>query len=1125
MKKKLAMLLALVLAFGGTSAALLTSCKPTDNPGTNEQENEYKVRFLKEDGTLIEEKTVKHGEKVEAVTAPAKEGYTAEWVDKDGNVADLEKAVTADAEYKVRYTAKTDVAYKVEYYFENVEGAYELAAAETKNLTGTTGATVTAPEVTKEHYTLNTEAEGYLASGEVKGDGSLVLKMYYKLDRVTVTFMANGETLDTKQVIYGGKTTATDKAVPAKDQTVDKEFVFKHWSATENGAPFNWNLPVEENVTLYAVYEKGVRKYNVTADFDNALYFYTTPDDGDIFALNDLAYGETVNFMVKKAQEATGTATVTAKVTNSQGTSETTLTANEDGVYTLTINGATELTVTGFSVRVYNVTLNVTDVESVYDWAKPYKNLDDVKFEVTEEGKDPITADLKVEDGKVVFIWSKGTYGVRAFVEEAGAKRYISGTVTREVNSYAADDSDNITFDDEMVLSTPVDILWNQTAAVGKDGSISAENGKAYAINFTDFAPGNGDFAVTVTYDQIMDDANKRPHGSPNGDEGATNDPSLGFTFYSGKDKVEIPLFDAGAVRVWENGVRLFEHRATMAKAGALLGRLEWADCYRHVELTYVKVGGWMYMVITADGKAGCYGDKDNWYASSAKAYTGFVPAMIDLENGIMYVRKGFAGGNETGYNRGTEYLASTQIGKYESTFMKDVLANITSIEAELAFGDGKSFAKMTGYGYTTDAAILAELEKNLRSEFSITSNLPLADIELKVDGEEYKGEELFPIQQTRVVTFQVPAGKLIAELTIGGKDAKYDREGDMVTVVVSNEESTGSKALVISLEEGRYAVISGTVSVEGEFTGKDQLDNVMVRFVSETGAMIRATYDKATKKYTATVPAGTWTLFATNGYICGETSVKSALNKDATVDVKLNALASIGATGVTSGGMTDNGDGTYSVKRTEGNTQENAMKNVTFVPQNEILELGFTITGLTQKGDSAGGLYPFIGMFVKSADGGMWRVAWCNAGDQMAQMPADDLARYCVTETRNPWDPFGVPSGWYTFDKEANYKLTVKVTIDGYNAKVAFKTGEETEWKYVAFDNGDTLNIYDFWNKDTSDNKMFSPIKNRIEYLDTLYKLDQECQFGISVRRDGSDNDVNNVKMSDIWYNITAKN
>ena len=1130
MKKKLAMLLALVLAFGGTSAALLTSCKPTDNPNQDVQENEYKVRFLKEDGTLIEEKTVKHGEKVEAVTAPEKAGYTAEWVDKDGNVADLDKAVTADAEYKVRYTAKTDVAYKVEYYFENVEGAYELDETETKNLTGTTGATVTAPEVTKEHYALNTEAEGYLASGEVKGDGSLVLKVYYKRDRVTVTFMANGETLDTKEVIYGGKATATDKLVPAKDQTDEEEYAFKYWSTSENGAPFNWNLPVEENVTLYAVYEKGTRKYNVTADFDNALYFYTTPDDGDIFELNGLAYGATVNFMVKKAQEATGTATVTAKVTNSQGTSETTLTPNEDGVYTLTINGETELTVTGFSVRVYNVTLNVTDMESVYDWAKPYENLDDVKFEVTEDGKDPVTADLKVENGKVVFNWSKGTYAVRAFVEENGAKRYISETVTREVNSYASDDNDNITFDNDLVLATPVEILWNNTAAVGDDGSISAENGKAFAINFSDFAPGDKDFAITVTYDQIMDDASKQPHNDPSGDEGATNDPSIGFTFYSDAEKLEIPMFDAGVVRVWENNTKLFEHRSTMAKAGALLGRLEWPDCYRHAELTYVKVGGWMYIVISANGDAGCIGTEGNKFNSTAKTYVNFVPAMIDLENGIMYVRKGIPGGNDNSMNRDETYNSSTKIGKYESTFMKNVLSNITYVEAEFAFGDGKSFGKMSGYGYTTDAAVLAELEKNLKSEFSITSNLDLADIELKVDGEDYKGAEVLTIQQTRTVTFKVPAGKMIAELTVGGKDTAFEREGDVVTVVISNDETLGNKALVISLEEGKDAVISGTVSVEGEFTGKDQLDNVVVRFVSETGAFVRATYDKATKKYSASVPAGTWTLFASNGYISGEVAVKSVFNKDATVDVKLNALASIGATGITSGGMTDNGDGTYSVKRTEWNSQENAMKNVTFIPQNEVLEFGFTVDGINARGDLAegAGLYPFIGMFVKSADGGTWRITWCNAGDQMAQMPTDDLARYAVTDTQKIWEPFGKPSNYYCYDS-ANYKLTVKITIDGYNVKVAFKTGEETEWKNVEFDSGDTLNIYEFWNKDSTTNRMFNtddhPVGARKDYVDTLYKVEQECQFGISVRRDGRDNDVNNVRMSDIWYNITAKN
>ena len=80
-----------------------------------------------------------------------------------------------------------------------------------------------------------------------------------------------------------------------------------------------------------------------------------------------------------------------------------------------------------------------------------------------------------------------------------------------------------------------------------------------------------------------------------------------------------------------------------------------------------------------------------------------------------------------------------------------------------------------------------------------------------------------------------------------------------------------------------------------------------------------------------------------------------------------------------------------------------------------------------------------------------------------------------------------------------------------------------------MEFDSGDTLNIYEFWNKDSTTNRMFNtddhPVGARKDYVDTLYKVEQECQFGISVRRDGRDNDVNNVRMSDIWYNITAKN
>ncbi|MGN1093448.1 MAG: hypothetical protein ACI4SC_00520, partial [Candidatus Neoclostridium sp.] len=903
-----------------------------------------------------------------------------------------------------------------------------------------------------------------------------------------------------------------------------EEYAFDFWAAVETGeTPINWNEAVTENVTVYAVYKKELRKYDVIADFDNPLFYFANANGVELSEIKNVLYGDTAMFTINKARETAGTAIVTVKTTNSAGTTEVIATPDENDVYTITVNGSVEIIVSGLVVRTYNVTIGVSGVINTPDWAAPYGKIDDVKFEVTEEGKGAVTADVKIENGMVKFSWTAGKYSVRAFVEENGSKKYISQAVTAEVDAFAADDDGNYTFADEIILSAPVETTWNQTAQIGKDGSVMTENGKAYALTFTDFAPGNNDFAITVTYDQLMSDENKRPHGDPTGDEGATNDPSVGFTFFSGEDKLEIPLYDAGAIRVWENNVMMLEHKATMAKAGSLLGRLEWPDCYRHAELTYVKVNGWLYIVISANGDAGCYSTGNSWFASTAKTYVNFVPAMIDLENGILYARKGYTGTTKDIKN-GLEYPSTEKVCEFNSTFMKNVLTNITSAYAEFAFGDGKSYGVMSGYGYTSDAKVLAEMEKSLKSEFSITSNLALEDIELKVDGADYKGAEVLGMQQSRTVTFKVPAGKIIAQLTVGGKDAAFERDGDLVTVVVGTEETVGSKALVIELVEGRDAVISGTVAVEGDFAGKDQLDNVMARFISDTGVIVRAAYDKETKKYSASVPAGSWKLFVTNGYVCSETAVKSVVNKDATVDVKLNSIASVGAIAVTGGGSTDNGDGTYSVKKLVGGTQENAMKNVSFVPNNEILEFGFTITGITQRGDENNGLYPFIGMFVKSADGGIWRITWCNAGDQMAQMPLDDVARYAVTDTRNPWDPFGSASGWYTFARP-NYKLTVKIQLDGYNVKVFFKTGEETEWKNVAFDNGDTMNIYDFWNQETTNKAMFNNLKNRKEYLDTLYKPDQECQFGISIRRDAADNDVNPIKMSDIWYNITAKN
>ncbi|WP_215701075.1 hypothetical protein, partial [Clostridium sp. MCC353] len=90
--------------------------------------------------------------------------------------------VTKDAVYVAQWTADEDTEYKVEYYYENA-GVYADTTEEYTKKTGTTGtlAEVTASDKipSKEGYVYDGEA-GNVLSGTIAGDGSLVLKVYFK---------------------------------------------------------------------------------------------------------------------------------------------------------------------------------------------------------------------------------------------------------------------------------------------------------------------------------------------------------------------------------------------------------------------------------------------------------------------------------------------------------------------------------------------------------------------------------------------------------------------------------------------------------------------------------------------------------------------------------------------------------------------------------------------------------------------------------------------------------------------------------------------------------------------------------------------------------------------------------
>ena len=150
---------------------------------------EYHLTFLmEENGETVASDDYRYGT---FLTAPAvyRPGYEFQ-----GWSPEVPESVPAgNMTYTATWKASDGIPYAVRYYVEEPEeGGYTLS--EIKTMTGTTGETVTASE--GEYSSVVYHRKGELASGEVKADGSLVLKVYYDLNIYTLTYDPKGGTLD-----------------------------------------------------------------------------------------------------------------------------------------------------------------------------------------------------------------------------------------------------------------------------------------------------------------------------------------------------------------------------------------------------------------------------------------------------------------------------------------------------------------------------------------------------------------------------------------------------------------------------------------------------------------------------------------------------------------------------------------------------------------------------------------------------------------------------------------------------------------------------------------------------------------------------------------------------------------
>lgn len=218
----------------------------------------YTVTYDENGGqTYDTTQTVRYDGKTSApVPAPNYPGYTFDgWykVEECNTAWDFAiDTVTEDTTLYSDWVVNSDTAYKVEHYQQNTDDdGYTII--ETENKTGTTDTIATASAKTYIGFTENASYADRITNGNIAGDGTLVLKLFYDRDIHTVIYNENGgQTYDQTQTVrYDGKVTA-----PTVNPTYTGN-TFTGWYKEASCSTlwdFN-NDKVTSDITLYAGWE------------------------------------------------------------------------------------------------------------------------------------------------------------------------------------------------------------------------------------------------------------------------------------------------------------------------------------------------------------------------------------------------------------------------------------------------------------------------------------------------------------------------------------------------------------------------------------------------------------------------------------------------------------------------------------------------------------------------------------------------------------------------------------------------------------------------------------------------------------------------------------------------------
>lgn len=258
-------------------------------------------------------------------------GFTG-WpaVTQDGKQVSAESlTLTETITYNAAWTADPNTPYRIEHYIQRISGdGYLLDSVEQQS--GETDTSVTLAGLASPSggltYTGGTVEGKSVTETRIKGDGNLVIKLYYDRNLFDITYKIEAETHVTEQVRYGASVTAPE--APGWDG-----YLFAGWYEDEGlnisytfGSPmpgrsltiYGKKMPSEKTYTIqhYLMSKQGTYELYSTENgkgkTDDVITLSELMDDGTILVENGIVYKEgKVNNVVKLIHTLPATGSVT----------------------------------------------------------------------------------------------------------------------------------------------------------------------------------------------------------------------------------------------------------------------------------------------------------------------------------------------------------------------------------------------------------------------------------------------------------------------------------------------------------------------------------------------------------------------------------------------------------------------------------------------------------------------------------------------------------------------------------------------------------------------------------------------------------------------------------------------